>query len=518
MLIKKISALCIMVLLLVFSVVTFGQATGNEVVRVGLNFTNKNASTIKVTSQEPLALFASVNRIPVKIFDCDSKGITFEKGNTSRVNVVYDQRFSTYAELYQEVGNIRNANSGSFYYYNQGWYLVLGRFESSSQAKNKLGSFSGVQKNKLAVKTTLDEDVYLLSGNKILFAHSSEAADFFVASSNYPNSGVVTYDGKTYRGGIGANRSAVNDMAVINYLMMDHYVYGILPKEMSGTWPKEALKAQAVVARSFTINSFEKHGDEGYDTCDTTNCQVYGGYSVEAPGSNLAVDETSGELLYYGDELVVGYYHSNSGGRTASIENVWSTSVPYLKSVDDPYSVGSPNTDWIVLMTPKEITDKLAEKNYFIGTLNGVKVIEVAEDGRVQEIRFIGSKGTATLKKEEMRKVFGYKKFKSIWFEVVTDNVLSVANTQEYSQVVLTDAKVYNGSLTKSLSGTSNVVIQGVKGQTLVDMSPAAYKFVGHGFGHGIGMSQWGAKKMADDGFSYQDILYHYYTNTQIIK
>lgn len=515
---KKAILLVLLSVLMSFTVVSFSEVTGNELARIGLNYKNKNAPNIVVSSQESLALFASVERKPVKIFECDSKSVTFEKGSSSRVNVIVDKRFSTFSELFNEVGALRRQNSKSFYYYDQGWYLALGRYESSSQAKSQFKSFSGVTSNQLTTRKTASDDVYLMANGKSLLAYKSDTSDFFVASTTYPDKGIVTYDGKTYRGGIGGNRSVSNDMSVINYLLMDHYLYGILPKEMSGKWPIEALKAQAVVARNFAITSFEKHSDEGYDLCDNTDCQVYGGYSVEAVGSNLAVDESTGDLLYYNDELVIGFYHSNSGGKTASIENVWTSSIPYLKSVEDPFSVGSPNTDWIVMMSPDEISDKLAIKNYFIGTLKSIKVNDVARDGRVQEIQFIGSKETATLKKEEMRKVFGYVTFKSIWFEVLTDNVMTVANTSEYTQLTLSDASAHDGSLTSSLANKSTITVIGANGKKTIDMSPSTYTFVGHGFGHGIGMSQWGAKKMADEGYSYEEILYHYYSDTKIIN
>ncbi len=515
---KKSSAVIVVLLMIILSSISIADVRGDELVRIGLNFSNKNAQSISVSSAEMLGLFASVDRTPVKLFECGSKSVAFEKGTGTRVNIIYDKRFSTFSALDQEVGTLRQQNSTAFYYYDQGWYLVLGRYDSTASAKSKLGSFKGVQSSQLRVLNTKADDVYVLANGKSLMAYSSVSSDFFVAPVIYPESGIVTYNGKTYRGGIGANRSAISDMAAVNYLMMDHYMYGILPKEMSGSWPIEALKAQAVVARNFAISSFDKHEDEGYDLCDTTDCQVYGGYSVEALASNLAVDESSGDLLYYNNELVTGYYHSNSGGKTASIDNVWTAPSPYLISVEDPYSIGSPNTDWVVMMTPEEITNKLSDKNYFIGDLKSIKVSEVASDGRVQEILFNGTKGIATLKKEEVRKVFGYRTFKSIWFEVLTDDVMSVANNSLYSKVALSDAKVYNGSTKKPLISNSAVSVLGVEGRVSVDMSPSTYTFAGHGFGHGIGMSQWGAKNMADLGKSYEEILYHYYSGTQIIN
>jgi len=515
---RKLASLLFVCLMMLMASVAFAEVTGNEIVRVGLNYMEKHVSSAEVSSQDPLALFASVERKAVKIFDCDAKTATFEKGSASRVNVIYDKRFSTFNEMYSAVGNLRKSNSQSFYYYDQGWYLVLGRYDSASQASGKLSSFSGVSKGDLTTRNTKADDVYILVNGKTQMAYSSASSDFFVAPSDYPSRSVVTYGGTTYRGGIATKRSGTNDMAVVNYLVMDHYLYGILPKEMSANWPKEALKAQAVVARNFSITNFNKHDDEGYDLCNNTHCQVYGGYSVEGVGSNLAVDESTGDLLYYNDELVTSYYHSNSGGRTASIEHVWSAEVPYLVSVNDPYSVGSPNTDWMVMMSPQEIVNKLSNQNYFIGTLKNVHVTDVADDGRVQEIEFIGTKGIAVLKKEEMRKVFGYVAFKSIWYEVLTDNIVSVANNQNYDKVSLPEATVIDVNGVSSLAKNAQVSIKGAAQDKTIEMTPSTYTFVGHGFGHGIGMSQWGAKKMAEDGYSYEDILMHYYTGTHLIN
>ncbi|MBN2897799.1 MAG: SpoIID/LytB domain-containing protein [Clostridia bacterium] len=515
---KKIGLILAFLWVILISGSSFAAYSGDELIRVGLNYDNKNAARVSVTSDDALALFTVIDRAPVQIFECDAKSASFEKGATGDLNVILDKRYDTFSELYADAGALRQKYSTAFYYYNNGWYLVLGRYDSSNQAKNKLSSFSAVSSSDLSIRESTDDDVSIQVGGKTVMAYSSASSDFFVASVNYPNSGLVAYGDKVYRGGIGTNRTALNDMAVINYLVMDHYLYGVLPKEMSESWPKEALKAQAVVARNFAIANFDKHGEEGYDLCSTTNCQVYGGYGVEKPSSNLAVDESSRDLLYYNDELVVGYYHANSGGKTADIESVWSAEVPYLQSVEDPYSLDAPNADWTVELSPKAIEQQLADQNYFIGTLKGIKICDVADDGRVQVIDFIGDKGTATLKKEEMRKVFGYVAFKSIYFDLISGDVLSVANTTQYSDVTLADAKVFNGETTTPLSSKNSVTIIGMEGRTTVDMTPSNYTFVGHGFGHGIGMSQWGAKKMAEEGFDYEGILYHYYTGTQLIN
>jgi stage II sporulation protein D len=122
---------------------------------------------------------------------------------------------------------------------------------------------------------------------------------------------------------------------------MQEYLYGVVPREMSKTWPLEALKAQAVVARTFAITNQNKFMHLGFNMDNSVLSQVYGGYDWEGPISNQAVDETIGMLLYYNTTLASAYYHSNSGGYTANSENVWSSEVPYLRSVFDPYSIGA---------------------------------------------------------------------------------------------------------------------------------------------------------------------------------
>jgi len=108
--------------------------------------------------------------------------------------------------------------------------------------------------------------------------------------------------------------------------------------------------------------------------------------------------------------------------------------------------------------------------------------------------------------------------FKSIWFEVLTDGVMSVANSSQYAKVTLSNASVHDGNTTSSLASKSTITVIGADGKTTVDMSPSTYTFAGHGFGHGIGMSQWGAKQMAEEGYTYDQILYHYYSDTKIIN
>lgn len=296
---------------------------------------------------------------------------------------------------------------------------------------------------------------------------------------------------------------------------MDNYLYGVLPKEMSGDWPLEALKAQAVAARNYAMVNFGKHSNHGFDICNTTDCQVYGGYDVEKSGSNQAVDETTGKLLKYNGQIVQTYYHSTSGGQTENIENIWSSSLPYIVGTYDPYSVGAPNTDWELSYTHKEIENILSSKGHYIGTLKDVQIDGVSENGRVQKLIFVGSKGTAEFVKEKARALFGYTTLKSMWFELGNKPMVTVVSRGSYNRTDLSTSKYITSDGVESGSGSSFVVTDGTELSRL-SFSTGKVVFNGHGYGHGLGMSQWGAKAMAEQGFTYEEILKHYYKDTNI--
>ena len=177
--------------------------------------------------------------------------------------------------------------------------------------------------------TIRDEEDTLLSADL--------GASGCIMPADYDEEGIIYYEGIPYRGGIMLLANPNGTMTVINYVTLEHYVYGVLNSELNYTNPKEALKAQAVAARSFGESNLGNHSSDGFDFCTSTHCQVYKGYSGEYPATNEAVDETEGEMICYDGEPVTAFYFKNSGGYTQNAEDVWANSVPYLKSVQDEY-------------------------------------------------------------------------------------------------------------------------------------------------------------------------------------
>ena len=155
---------------------------------------------------------------------------------------------------------------------------------------------------------------------------------------NSPDEGMITIDGTTYRGGVYYKPNKYGSMNIINYLNVESYVYGVIYAEMGNKYPLEALKAQAVCARSYVVNSKSRFKEEGFDVCTTSACQSYKGVAGEYPVTNQSVDETKGEILYYNNSPIVGYYFANSGGHTLNSEDVWYERAPYLRAVQDEFS------------------------------------------------------------------------------------------------------------------------------------------------------------------------------------
>lgn len=323
--------------------------------------------------------------------------------------------------------------------------------------------------------------------------------------------------GRTYRGGVSIQGlgSPAGLLNHINVQRVETYLYGVLPKEMGYNWPLEALKAQAVAARNYANKNLNKHvKTNGFDLCTTTHCQVYGGVESEKSECNQAVDATAGRLIYYGDQLVEAYYHSNSGGVTENSENVWSAFLGYIRGIVDVYSLDAPNTDWMLSFTREELQALFLKAGFDTGTIYDLRIDKRTETGRVYSVVVVGSKGSFTFEKEKFRTAIGSTKLKSMLFEIQKGDKMSVLT--QNGQEALTSGTVY----AISAKGIHEVKIPlaAYNGeQTLMrTMGLKDFTFVGKGYGHGLGMSQYGAKKMAELGYDYVAILSYYYKDVNI--
>ncbi len=322
----------------------------------------------------------------------------------------------------------------------------------------------------------------------------------------------INCDGTDYRGYIYIERRN-GTLLVINYVGIDQYVSSVLGKEMSYSWPKEALKAQAVCARNFVLTRGSAHREYGFDVCTTTHCQVYGGVSAEHENTRNAVNETKGVVAKYNGELVGLYFFATSGGQTEDVENVWGSKYGYLRSVEDTYEnpEKASRYKWNVTFSRSEIEDKLLAKGVDIGSLTDITVDSVSVTGRVTKMTFHGSEDDYTVKLEKCRTVLGLYSQK---FSVFSDSKSTLSTTSGIA------AAPYYALSAEGISGVSglSVISANKKIVTInVDKTTAnTYTINGGGYGHGVGMSQWGARGMAENGFTYDEILMHYFTDIEL--
>jgi SpoIID/LytB domain protein len=259
----------------------------------------------------------------------------------------------------------------------------------------------------------------------------------------------------------------------VNELPIEDYLKGVIGYEMSNSYPIEALKAQAVAARNYAISNMDKHRSDGYDLCDTIDCQVYRGYNPSYKNVEKAVDETRGQVLLYGDQLITAYYASSDGGYTEDSGNVWTNQLPYLIAKPDAFDSNSwPYGD--MTFTSAEIENTLKDKKYLNSTDTFNKIdlttIKKYESGRIANI------------------------------DVDYTDAGGTAHTRSFSKE---SARTFLG-------------LPSAMYDVFYDAASDTYTFKGKGYGHGVGMSQRGAQSRANSGQAYDTILAFYYDGTYL--
>nr|MCR4662482.1 SpoIID/LytB domain-containing protein [Endomicrobiaceae bacterium] len=316
---------------------------------------------------------------------------------------------------------------------------------------------------------------YSLSEGKIKIELTNNKAIILNKSYSLPvkfiPSGYFLVNNKIYRINIIINCSKTGTN-IINELKIEDYLKGILPKEASSSWNSEALKAQAVISRTYALKNIGKHSKDGFDICSQVHCQVYGGASCETKNCNKAVLDTKGEVVFYDNDLAQTFFHSSCGGHTENPKYVWQwkTDTPkYLKGVKDNYCKKNPHQTWKTTIPETTIREKLIKAGYKIGKIKKISTSGTTTAKAAKEIIVKHSKGTLKLNSYTFRCTISPDKIKSTSIKSI---------------------KFKNKNFT----------------------------FEGKGWGHKVGLCQWGAKAMGDKNISYKKILKFYYPGTTIRK
>ena len=338
---------------------------------------------------------------------------------------------------------------------------------------------------------------------------------------------ITWFKGNRYRGGFEYTLSG-GGLQVVNVVNLEDYVKGVVPHEMNGSWPLEALKAQAVCARTFACSA-DKHAAYGFDVCAAVDCQIYSGVGSSTALSDRAVEETAGQCLWYGGELAEAVYHSSNGGATEDVENVWGGTLPYLKGKVDPFEAQTtiPNYNYTVTYTAEELTWVLQNSGYDIGYVTDIYIAERSALGNVTKLVFTDSSGkTLTMTGQSCSTAFYSttlgKNVASLRFTVSGGSGGGYFVNGTSSLKTLEGAAVLSGSGTVSTLGKGTYKAVTSSGTVTLESADSAsaggdvFVITGTGNGHNVGMSQYGAKAMAELGYGYQEILQFYFTDITI--
>lgn len=315
-----------------------------------------------------------------------------------------------------------------------------------------------LKKEKNSIKLSFDKNkskIYQIAVDTGLVIKSKDKRGIWVGGKRY--SGLINI------------RNLKNEIFVVNTLGIEKYLSSVVGSEMPYKWPLEALKAQSIASRTYAL---KKNGNALYDIDSTQRDQVYNGLESKTYETNKAVKHTRSLVITHKNKLINALFHSSSGGMTENSEDVWRNKYPYLISVKD-FDQKNPKMYWKKIFSNQEL-QMLFPK---IGGINKIEILDITKTGRVKNIKLIGNYGALDLSGTNLRKRMGLRStlFK---FKFITVKTYKEKN--------------------KSKNLNDSLMISGM------------------GAGHGVGMSQWGAKHLAMRGYKAKDILKYYYKGIQI--
>jgi stage II sporulation protein D len=276
----------------------------------------------------------------------------------------------------------------------------------------------------------------------------------------------IAVDGTPYRGSFVVQVDPDGEITVVNVIDLEQYLYGVVGSEMPATWPAAALRAQAVVARTYAVGRLGIRDDVGYDLVAGEEDQAYRGTDGESQAVVASVDATRGVILVYEGQIVHAYYSADDGGYTADGADL-SDPQPYLVPVRDPYASGSPDRSWSAQVDAADFAQSVNALIAPVGSLTAVTIGSFDDSGRLRSVQVTGSSGATALSGFDFRRLAGRH----------------LVRSTRISSVAL-DGRV--------------ILVNGT------------------GFGHGVGMSQWGARTMAAESFDYAGILRFYYKGSAL--
>ncbi len=280
-----------------------------------------------------------------------------------------------------------------------------------------------------------------------------------------PN-GHVSLNGRKFRGRIEFLRRGRNALYAVNFIELEDYVRGILYHEISHYWPIEAIKAQAIVSRTFALFLAQQNKSKDFDATSDVFSQVYGGKTSERYRTNDAVDQTKGKVILYKNQILPAYFHATCAGHTEDAGLLWNTDLEPLKGVPCGFCKQAPHYRWFYVCSRLQMADKLRQAGYKVGAIEEIAILDRDRSGRITDISIKSKEDAIKIPAKDFRLALGANLVRST-----------------------------NFSLT---------------------MADADVIFEGFGWGHGVGFCQWGAYFQAKLGRSAEEIISYYYPGCKI--
>jgi len=325
--------------------------------------------------------------------------------------------------------------------------------------------------------------------------------------------GLLRFRNVGYRGIMHLRVSSQGGVLLLNVVELEDYLRGVVPAEVPALWPPEAVKAQAVAARTYAVQRASARKNSPYDVTNDVSDQVYPGVAREHPASDAAIAATAGMVITHNGEPIIAYFHACSGGHTRDGPQ------PYLVGVESPEN--SPYDAWKLEYTLGELGGILDKGGFAVGSLRDVQTVPAPEVRDGFRVVFAGSRARVELTPSQTRSLLGVDTLRSPRFrvELVGGEAEGLSELQHWMRTKLVSAEeetevkvrgcvVTNGRKARRLTGTHYVLVRVQQVEKV--------RFAGGGYGHGLGMSQYGAKYMAEHGADWREIIHHYYSDVEI--
>ena len=475
---------------------------------------------------------------------------------------------------YDEAVETAEGYNGFVAWINGAYQVRVGAYTSREEAESAM---EGIEDGTVVGTSTYGMSVVRTGTGQILFQYDDGESGRLAVQPDVTGAEETRtwFSGYKYRGGFQYHRRGGSNLTVVNVLELEDYINGVICYEMGRDWPLEALKAQAVCARTYVLKNLGKHESYGFDICTSDSCQVYHGMGSlrtdygPSETSLRAVAETAGMVAKYNGQVAEIFYVSSLGGASEDAKNVWGTDTvkefPYLRGVEDPYEADLDDKNemspWTVTYTASQLTQQLQKAGLGVGTSVERLELTYSELGNVIQavVRWANGQST-TISASNIRNRFGVRsirftvdgaasrepevpapsqpsesqeifvndtqKLDSLDGKYLISGAGAVSKVGETAYAISGDGSVSEvgggssdggGSASNGSSGGSATPVT-PSGSGTVTVSGSTYVFSGGGWGHQVGMSQYGANAMARRGFTYDEIVEFYFPGLRVTR